>query len=72
MIRGKDEITLKRLVARVESCSTDEVDAVIDALQRRYRRLYPGWEVIFEAYPMKMLENNRNQHLTLLKKRNDT
>ena len=72
MIRGKDEITLKQLIARVESCGTDEVDAVIDALQRRYRRLYPGWEVIFEAYPVKRSENHRNQQLTLLKKRNDT
>ncbi len=68
----KAEITLKQLVARVESCSADEVDAVIDALQRRYRRLYPGWEVIFEAYPMKRSENHRNQYLTILKKQNDT
>lgn len=69
---SEKEITLEQLIARVESCGTDEVDAVIDALQRRYRRLYPGWEFVFEAYPVKRSENHRNQHLTLLKKRNDT
>jgi hypothetical protein len=65
------EITLEQLIARVENCGTDEVDAVFDALRRRYRGIFPGWEVVFEAYPVKKEDKDRKPRLTLLKKQND-
>ena len=61
------EITLEQLIARVESCSSDEVDAVMDALQRRHSRLFPDWALVIAAYPLENQETGRKPQFTLLK-----
>ena len=63
------EITLSQLIERVESCNPDEADVVLDALRRRYKCFFPGWEVMLEAYPLKNPENGGKPQLALLNNR---
>ena len=68
MNRENDGITLEQLVKRVESCTPDEADTVLDALRRRYQRFFQGWQVILDAYLLKNTECDGKPQLTLLKK----
>lgn len=41
------EISLDDVLYRIEYADHDEIDAMIDAVQRCYSRLFPDWEVAF-------------------------
>ena len=40
-------ISLEDVLYRIEYADSLEIDEMIDALQKRYNRLFPGWEVMF-------------------------
>lgn len=58
----KPKISLEELIDRIEAADHDEIDAIIDALQSRYKRLFPDWEVAFLSVP----GNNRREQARLL------
>ena len=62
-------IKLEELLHRIEYAECEEIDPIIDAIQRRFRRLCPGWEVVFQAYPVKEPENCRKPQIKLLDKK---
>ena len=45
------KISLDELILRIEYAEHEEIDPIIDALQRRYTRLFPDWEVAFLSVP---------------------
>lgn len=45
--RKKREITLQEVVERIEHADHMEIDAMIDAVRRRYSRVFPDWDVMF-------------------------
>ena len=47
----KPFISLEDVLCRIEYADPDEIDAMIDAVQRRYSRLFPDWEVTFLSMP---------------------
>ena len=59
MHHEKREITLAQAVSLVESFGVLEADALMEALQRRYQKLCPGWIVVFEACPIKKPDHDR-------------
>lgn len=61
-IHKSRDITLEELVERIDSAGHGEIDAIIDALQSRYKRLFPDWEVAFLSVPRK----NRLEQAQLL------
>ena len=58
LIQMKPKISLEELISRIEVADHEEMDAIIDALQSRYKRLIPDWEVAFLSVPR---ENRREQ-----------
>lgn len=59
-------IPLTELIERIESASQEEIDAIIDALQNRYKRLFPEWEVAFLSVPTGNPENRKEQARLLI------
>ena len=51
IIKMKPKISLDELLLRIEYAEHEEMDPIIDTLQRRYRRLFPDWEVAFLSVP---------------------
>lgn len=51
IIKMEPKITLDELIDRIEYADHDEIDPIIDALQRRYTRLFPDWDVVFLSAP---------------------
>ena len=54
-------ISLEELLLRIEYAEHEEIDPIIDALQRRYSRLFPDWEVVFLSMPTGDPEKRRKQ-----------
>ncbi len=46
------EIPLEDVLHRIEYADHEEIDAMIHAVQRRYKRLFPDWEVTFLSMPL--------------------
>ena len=61
IIKMKPKISLDELLLRIEHAEHEEIDPIIDVLQRRYRRLFPDWEVAFLSVPAGNGENRRKQ-----------
>lgn len=59
----KPKISLEELIAGIEAADHEEMDAIIDALQSRYKQLFPDWEVAFLSLPR---ENRREQARLLM------
>ena len=59
-------IPLDALIERIEYADHKEIDAIIDALQRRYQRLFPDWEVAYLSVPTGNPENQRKQARLLI------
>ena len=51
IIKMESRISLDELLLRIEYAEHEEIDPIIDALQRRYIRLFPDWEVAFLSVP---------------------
>lgn len=47
IIKMESPISLEELLLRIEYADHHEIDEIINALQRRYRRLFPDWDVMF-------------------------
>ena len=58
LIQMKPKISLEELISRIEVADHQEMDAILDALQSRYKHLFPDWEVAFLSVPR---ENRREQ-----------
>lgn len=58
LIQMKTKISLEELISRIEVADHEEMDAILDALQSRYKHLFPDWEVTFLSVPR---ENRREQ-----------
>lgn len=67
IIKMKPKITLDELLLRIEYAEHEEIDPIIDALQRRYRRLFPDWEAAFLSVPTGNPENQRKQAQLMIK-----
>lgn len=39
-------ISTKRLIKRIENADGYEIDEILNAFRRRYRKLHPDWEVL--------------------------
>ena len=50
---------LNQIIAFIHQADDDEINQIIDALTARYKRVYPGWEVIFAALPLEDTEQRR-------------
>ena len=61
-----DEISLEQLLQRIDNCKPEERDPICTALQRRYRVLYPDWEVVFLSMPGGSPERRREQGQQLI------
>lgn len=44
-------ISTKRLIKRIENADGYEIDEILNAFRRRYRKLHPDWEVLFLSLP---------------------
>ena len=66
IIKMEPRISLDELLLRIEYADHKEIDAIIDALQSRYRRLFPDWEVAFLSVPTGNPENQRKQARLLI------
>lgn len=51
IIKLGHQIPLEDVLYRIEYADHEEIDAMIDAVQRRYSRLFPDWEVSFLSMP---------------------
>lgn len=47
----KQHISKEALIQRIEYADGMEIDEIINAIQRRYNRLYPDWEVVMLSLP---------------------
>ena len=54
-------ISTKRLIKRIGNADGYEIDEVLDALHRRYQKLYPDQEVIFLSLPRKDRQERRRR-----------
>lgn len=45
--RAKKGSTLKRILDRIENADDSEISEIINAVVRRYGRVYPDWDVMF-------------------------
>ena len=61
-----DEISLEQLLQRIDNCKPEELDPICTALQRRYRVLYPDWEVVFLSMPGGSPERRREEGQQLI------
>lgn len=61
IIEMEPRISLEELLLRIEYAAPEEIDAIIDALQARYKRLFPDWEVAFLSVSTGNPENQREQ-----------
>lgn len=59
-------IPLADLIDRIESAGHEELDAIIDALQSRYKQLFPEWEVAFLSVPTGNPEDRKEQAKLLI------
>ena len=50
---------LDDILQYIHQADDDEINQIIDALTARYKRVYPGWEVIFAALPLNDMERRR-------------
>ena len=50
---------LEDILQYIHQADDDEINQIIDALTARYKRVYPGWEVIFAALPLNDMERRR-------------
>lgn len=60
-------ISTKRLIKRMEYADGYEIDELLNALRRRYQRLYPDWEVLFISRPKQSQEEQRLEFLRFQK-----
>lgn len=63
MIMLERLISTKRLIKRMEYADGYEIDELLNALRRRYQRLYPDWEVLFISRPKLSPEEQRQEFL---------
>jgi len=61
IVKMKPRISLEELIHRIEYAEHEEIDPIINALQRRYRRLFPDWDVVFLSTPTGSPEAMREQ-----------
>ena len=66
ILNMKPRISLDELILRIEYAEHEEIDPIIDALQRRYERLFPDWEVVFLSVPTGSEEAQRAQGKQLI------
>ena len=50
---------LEDILQYIHQADDVEINQIIDALTARYKRVYPGWEVIFAALPLGDMERRR-------------
>ena len=60
-------ISTKRMIKRMEYADGYEIDQLLNALHRRYQRLYPDWEVLFISRPKQSQEEQRLEFLRFQK-----
>ena len=66
ILKMKPRIPLDELIQRIEYAEHEEIDPIIDALQRRYMRLFPDWEVAFLSVPTGSAEAKQAQGKLLI------
>ena len=52
-------VQMQALIQTIEQADGELVDEIIQALQRRYQKLYPQWEVMFLSVPREDCEERR-------------
>lgn len=62
-------ISTKRMIKRMEYADGYEIDQLLNALRKRYQRLYPDWEVLFISRPK---QSQEEQHLEFLTYQNQS
>ena len=50
---------LDDILQYIHQADDDEINQIIDALTARYKRVYPGWEVIFATLPLEDTQRRR-------------
>ena len=61
IVKIKPGISLEKLLLRIEYAEHEEIDPIMDALQRRYKRLFPDWEIVFLSVPTENEEATKKQ-----------
>ena len=58
--------SLEELIQRIEYADSGEIDAIVGALKRRYKQLFPDWEVAFLSVPTGSKEAKQEQSRLLI------
>lgn len=53
-----NDIALTEILSYIENANDDQINQLLDAVSRRYRRLFPEWDIIFLSLPMEPAERN--------------
>ena len=61
IIEKKSQISQEELLLRVGQGEYEELERIMDALKRRYKELFPGWEVAFLSLPAGSPDSQREQ-----------
>ena len=61
IFRKKPEISLEDILLRIGQGEYEELERIMDALKRRYKELFPGWEVAFLSLPAGSPDSQREQ-----------
>lgn len=62
----KQHISKEALIQRIEYADGMEIDEIINAIQRRYNRLHPDWEVVMLSLPAGSESARREQGQLLI------
>ncbi|MBQ9148040.1 MAG: hypothetical protein IJX69_00555 [Oscillospiraceae bacterium] len=56
-----EQIETRTILGWIEQADDDAISQIIQAVIRRYKQVYPGWEVVFLSLPRDNAEERRRQ-----------
>ncbi|MBQ9148043.1 MAG: hypothetical protein IJX69_00570 [Oscillospiraceae bacterium] len=63
---SKDILPLQEVLKQIENADDDAISQIIQAVIRRYKQVYPGWEVVFLSLPLDDAAQRRKQLADLI------
>lgn len=58
-------------INRIEQAGRREIGILVDAAMKRYRELFPDWEILYYAYPRRDAEEEKSTWERMLEDLND-
>ena len=65
-LKEKSDMTLDALLGRIEQADPEELNAILEALRRRYSQVAPRWEVAVITVPAIGIQGRKEQAEALL------